>query len=354
MSQHLLGWLDNRTGWGAPLCTILRYPVPHHAHRNPAFTLGGLAAALFVVQAITGILLAFYYEPSPEGAYQGTDYIQYELSFGWLIRGVHHWGSSAMVIVVVLHLVRVAFYSAYKRPRELTWISGVALLLVVVSFGFTGYLLPWDQKAYWATKVGTEMAGAVPLVGSLLLRLMRGGTEMGSATLTRFYAVHILILPGLLFLLLIAHLALMRRHGLVGPLRGRPDPSKTVPFYPDHLLHEAGIALAAALGLIVLAKAFPAPLGVPADPTDASFVPRPEWYFLFYFQLLTYFPGILEPVGVVLIPLLFLGSMVLLPFVDTSAERRPWKKPLTTTALVLYVIAVLALTTIALAHEGQQ
>jgi len=356
MWRRFLTWLDDRTGWSGPLAKILRYPVPEHAHRNPLFTLGGLTLALFLVQAVTGMLLAMYYEPSPEGAYRSTDFIQFELPLGWLVRGVHHWAASLIVITVVLHLARTYLYGAYKRPRELTWLIGIVLLLVTVAFSFTGYLLPWDQTAYWATKVGTEIAGSLPGLGPLLLRLMRGGLEMGQATLTRFYATHMLILPGILVLMLAAHLLLMRRHGLVGPLAGQAEGDgqggkqrdKSVPFYPDHLLYEAIIALVVILLLIAASRFFPAPLGAEADPTDTSVVPRPEWYFLFYYQLLTYFPGWLEPVATVLIPIFFFGSLVLLPFLDTGSERRPWKKPVTTGAFVFYALAVVVLTTLAL------
>ena len=247
---------------------------------------------LFVVQAFTGALMAFYYDPSPEGAYPSVDYIQFILPFGWLVRGVHHWAASAMVIIVVLHLLRTYLYGAYKKPREFTWLVGVVLLLITVSFGFTGYLLPWDQKGFWATQVGTEIAGSVPLIGAGIRDLMRGGAEMGIATLTRFYATHMLLLPGAFILLVLAHLGLMRRHGLAPALiRKGNEPEKTVPFYPTHLAIEAGIALVVIVGLVVAANQFPAPLDLRSDPTDTNFVPRPDWYFLFFFQLLTYFPG---------------------------------------------------------------
>lgn len=341
----VLHWLDERTGWSGPLQKIFRYPVPAHAHHNPLFTMGSLLMVLFVVQAFTGALMAFYYDPSPEGAYPSVDYIQFVLPFGWLVRGVHHWAASAMVIIVVLHLLRTYLYGAYKKPREFTWLVGVVLLLITVSFGFTGYLLPWDQKGFWATQVGTEIAGSVPLIGAGIRDLMRGGAEMGIATLTRFYATHMLLLPGAFILLVLAHLGLMRRHGLAPALiRKGNEPEKTVPFYPTHLAIEAGIALVVIVGLVVAANQFPAPLDLRSDPTDTNFVPRPDWYFLFFFQLLTYFPGSLEAIGTVLIPLFFFGSLVLLPFFDRSPERRPWKKPVTSGAFVVYAIAVILLT----------
>lgn len=341
----ILRWLDDRTGWSGPLQKVFRYPVPAHAHHNPLFTMGSLLLVLFLVEAFTGMLLAFYYDPSPEGAYGSVDYTQFTLPFGWLVRGVHHWAASAMVIIVVLHLLRTYLYSAYKKPRELTWLAGVVLFLITVAFGFTGYLLPWDQKGYWATQVGTEIAGSVPLIGGALRGLMRGGEEMGIATLTRFYAVHMLVLPGAFMALVFVHLALMRRHGLAPALiRRGHGPEKTVPFYPTHLAIEAGIALAVIAGLIVASKLFPAPLDLRADPTDSAFVPRPDWYFLFYFQLLTYFPGFLEAIGTVAIPLFFFGSLALLPFIDRGPERRPWRKPITTGAFLLYAAAIIVLT----------
>lgn len=346
--RGMLAWVEDRTGWSGPLRKLLRYPVPEHAHRNPMFSLGSLTIVLFMVQAFTGMLLAFYYEPSPEGAYQSTDFIQYELPLGWLIRGIHHWGASMMVLVVVLHMLRVYLYGAYKRPRELTWIFGVVMLLLVVTFGFTGYLLPWDQKAYWATKIGTNMAGTVPFIGDWLMRFMRGGAEMGQATLTRFYAVHMLLLPGTLVLLIAVHLALMRRNGLAPPLNLGSKPQRTVPFYPDQLLHEAVIALGAIVILAFMASLFPAPLEVAADPTDMSYMPRPEWYFLFYFQFLAYFPGPLEPVATILIPIFFFGSLALIPFIDISPERRPWRKPVTTIAFFIYALGIIALTILSL------
>lgn len=341
----VIRWLDDRTGWSGPLRTIFRYPVPEHAHHNPLFAMGSVLMVLFLVQAATGTLLALYYDPSPEGAYGSVDHMQFALPFGWLVRGVHHWAASAMVIVVVLHLLRTYLYGAYKKPRELTWLVGVALFLVTVAFGFTGYLLPWDQKGYWATRVGTEIAGSVPLIGDALRGLMRGGDEMGIATLTRFYAVHMLLLPGAFMALVFAHLALMRRHGLAPPLITRAHHrARTVPFYPTHLAVEAGIALAVIGGLIAAAHFFPAPLDLRADATDSTFVPRPDWYFLFYFQLLTYFPGGLEAVGTVAIPLFFFGSLALLPFIDRDPERRPWRRPIGLLAFLIYAAAVIALT----------
>ncbi|NQW23209.1 MAG: cytochrome bc complex cytochrome b subunit [SAR202 cluster bacterium] len=354
-ARAVAAWLEDRTGWSGPLRTLLRYPVPIHAHRNPMFSLGSLAIALFLIIGVTGMLMAFYYEPSPEGAYQSTDYIQFELPAGSLIRGIHYWGASFMVVVVVLHMLRVYLYTAYKRPRELTWMMGVVMLLIVVSFGFSGYLLPWDQKAYWATKIGTNMAGTMPIIGDWSMRFMRGGAEMGQATLTRFFAFHVFLLPGALIVFIAAHIALMRRNGLAPPLREAPESGpgskKTVPFYPDQVLHEAVLILGVVIALVVMATIFPAPLEVAADPTDTSYVPRPAWYLMFYFKLLAYVPGRLESVATVLIPVIFFGTLALLPFFDTSEERRPWKKPWTSFAVMGCGTAVIALTILGYAQD---
>jgi quinol-cytochrome oxidoreductase complex cytochrome b subunit len=183
-------WIDKRTGLGGPIRGFLNYPVPKYVHQNVLYILGGLTLIMFMLQAVTGIMLAFYFDPSPEGAYNSVDFITYQLPLGWLIRGIHHYGSSAMVILVALHMLRTYFFSAYKKPREINWLTGVLLLFVTLAFGFTGYLLPWDQKGYWATRVGTQIAGSVPLIGDTLMQLMRGGPNLGQATLTRFYATH--------------------------------------------------------------------------------------------------------------------------------------------------------------------
>ncbi|NNJ09868.1 cytochrome bc complex cytochrome b subunit [Chloroflexales bacterium ZM16-3] len=349
--NRIFQWFDERTGLSGPIRGFLNYPVPKYVHRNFLYTLGGLTLIAFMLQIVTGILLAFYYDPSTEGAYNSVDYISYQLPLGWLVRGVHHYGSSAMVILASLHMLRTYYFSAYKKPRELNWLTGVLLLFLVLAFGFTGYLLPWDQKGYWATKVGTEIAGSVPLVGGLIMRLMRGGEALGQATLTRFYAGHILLLPASVALLIVAHIFQLRHHGMAPAITKKAQAqSKTfVPFFPHWVITDtiAGLGLLALL--VYMTWANHAPLEFPADPTSNSYVPRPEWYFLFYFQLLKYFPGVLEPVATILIPLFLFGSMVLLPFIDRSEERRPWHKPVTTLVSIFYIVVIIVFTILAMA-----
>lgn len=212
----IYGGLDRRLEFHAALQKALRKPVPRHI--NWTFCFGGMTLFLFLIQAVTGVLLTLYYRPTPEGAYASVRYITNQVAFGWLIRGVHHWGSHAMILMVFLHMLRVFFYQAYKTPRELNWMVGTMLLFITVTFGFTGYLLPWDQLSYWATTVGTETAGALPSVGSILLPIVRGGAEVSGDTLTRFYAAHVIILPAGTIALLALHFLMLRRQGIVEPL----------------------------------------------------------------------------------------------------------------------------------------
>lgn len=211
MATRFGDWLDERVAWRQVWQAIFLRKIPKV---NWLFTLGSASLFLAVNQVITGILLTIYYVPTPDHAYDSVQYITTQVTAGWLIRGLHHWGASAMVVVVALHMLRIIFYGAYKFPREVTWFTGVALLLIVIGFGFTGYLLPWDQKAYWATTVGTRIAGTPPLIGDWVLRIVRGGEELTAMTLARFFGVHIWILPTALLLLTLLHLYLVIRNGI--------------------------------------------------------------------------------------------------------------------------------------------
>lgn len=214
MMVNLLDWLDERFGWRNVWETIFRRKIPKV---NWWYTLGSATLFVALIQGVTGILLTLYYVPTPDHAYETVMFITYELPAGWFIRGLHHYGASAMVVLSVLHMLRVIFYGAYKYPREMTWITGVLLLLIVIGFGFTGYLLPWDQKAFWATTVGTRIAGTAPGVGDFLLRVMRGGRELSEVTLARFFGVHVWVLPSLLMALIGVHLYLIIRIGISAP-----------------------------------------------------------------------------------------------------------------------------------------
>jgi quinol-cytochrome oxidoreductase complex cytochrome b subunit len=216
MVTSIGSWLDERVGWRKVWEAIFLRKVPKV---NWLYTLGSASLFLAVNQIVTGILLTVYYVPTPDHAYDSVQFITTQVPAGWLIRGLHHWGASAMVVVTVLHMLRIVLHGAYKYPREVTWFSGVALLLIVVGFGFTGYLLPWDQKAFWATTVGTRIAGIAPVIGDSILRALRGGETLSAVTLARFYGGHVWMLPAALLLLLLIHLYLVIRIGISAPPR---------------------------------------------------------------------------------------------------------------------------------------
>ncbi len=211
MIKRFADWLDERIGWRPVWEAIFLRKVPKV---NWFYTLGSATLFVAVNQAITGILLTLYYVPTPDHAYDSVQYITTQVTAGWLIRGLHHWGASVMVVLVVLHMLRVIIFGAYKYPREVTWLTGVVLLLVVIGFGFTGYLLPWDQKSFWATTVGTRIAGVTPFIGNWILRVMRGGDDLSAVTLARFFGAHVWVLPATLMLLVGIHLYLVIRNGI--------------------------------------------------------------------------------------------------------------------------------------------
>lgn len=211
MLARFADWMDERFGWRHVWDAIFLRKIPHV---NWLYTLGSATLFVAIIQIVTGILLTMYYVPTPDHAYDSVVYITTQVPAGWFIRGLHHWGASAMVVLVVLHMLRVFFYGAYKYPREATWVTGILLLLVVIGFGFTGYLLPWDQKAYWATIVGTRIAGVAPVIGEWILRIARGGEELSALTLARFFGTHVWILPVTLVTLILMHFYLVVRIGI--------------------------------------------------------------------------------------------------------------------------------------------
>ena len=376
-----------REGWKAfmserlPLEAVdrhLRKPLPKHI--NLLFSLGSLAMFLLLLQAVTGAFLALYYSPSPEHAHNAVTYISEEVPFGAFVRGLHHWGASAMVIIVFLHLLRVVLYGSYKAPRELTWILGVLLLLVVLGFGFTGYLLPWDEKAYWATVVGVEIASTAPVLGDFVAKVMRGGSEIGAVTLSRFYALHTIWLPWLAFGLVGVHLFFVRYYGssgipqspscppdkggrgvtaeeqppsspldkeespLIREVRGVAEIKTGKPFYPDQVFEDVIGMLILFAVLASVALFVPVPLEEVADPTNAEYDPRPEWYFLFLFQLLKYFQGPFEIIGTFVIPTVGMVLLLILPFLDKSERVVLWKRPIALTVTSVCVIGIVSLT----------
>jgi ubiquinol-cytochrome c reductase cytochrome b subunit len=333
-------WLDSRTGYRAGVKHLLDEPLPSGV--GWWFITGSVLLFLLGVQILTGLVLTMYYVPSPEHAYDSVRFIMDGLTFGPLVRGLHFFGASFIVVAAVIHMLRVVLFGSYKAPREVTWITGVVLLLVILAFSLSGYLLPWDQKAYWATTVTINIARSTPLVGDQVAALLRGGFDLGALTLGRWYTAHVFLLPACLIGFVVAHLYLMRRHGISGPITARAGEPK--PFYPYHALKDT-IAMAVVFAaLLTLAYTVPAPLDAIADPSDARYVPRPEWYFLSLFQLLKYFPGPLEPVATIVLPGLIVGALFALPFLDRRPDRHPLKRPLVTAAFAVIGAAIVSLT----------
>jgi ubiquinol-cytochrome c reductase cytochrome b subunit len=315
--RRIVAWLEHRTGVETAVKNFLYEEIPASSGWRQVF--GSIAIFCFLVQAFTGILLAFNYAPTPGEAYNSLKYIITEVAGGRLIRNLHHWGASMMIVVVVLHMAQVFLWGAYKKPREATWIAGVVLLLVTLGFGLTGYLLPWDNRAYWGTVVATRIAANSPGIGAYLSRLLGGEGSIGVVTFARFFALHVLILPPLTMLLIGVHVYLVRKHG-VAPAAGDTAPKKK--FYPEQVFRDTAAIFAAFAVLFLMAVFVNVPLGKLADPTDASYVPRPDWYFLWLFQLLKYFEGPLEVVGSHILPGLAVLALLITPFVDRGAARR--------------------------------
>ena len=324
MFRWLLDWLEERTGIEGAVKHFLCEEIPASSSWHQV--LGSVALFAFLVQVATGILLALNYAPAPVAAYDSVRYIMTQVTAGRLMRALHHWGASLMIVVVVLHLIQTFVWGAYKKPREATWIAGVVLLLLTLAFGLSGYLLPWDNRAYWGTVVTTEISALAPGAGPLLVRLLgSNGTSIGAITFTRFYVAHVQLLPPLTALLIALHVYLVRRHGVAPAPEDENLPKKK--FYPEQVAKDT-VAIfgwfAMLMGMAILARV---PLGHMADPTDLSYVPRPEWYFLFLFQFLKSFEGPLEVVGAVILPTLAIVALILVPFIDRGkmkAVRRRW------------------------------
>jgi ubiquinol-cytochrome c reductase cytochrome b subunit len=326
--QRLYGWLDQRTGIQAVMHEALDEPIPGGARW--AYVFGSVLLFLFISQAVTGVALAIYYAPTADHAHTTVAYIVKMVTAGSFLRSLHAYGSSAVVVVMLLHLTQTFLYGAYKGRREVLWLSGCALMGLMLAMAFTGYLLPWDQKAYFATTVGTNMASEVPWIGAGLKRMMRGGNEMGTLTLSRFFVAHVFLLPAAVMGLIAAHVFLFRKAGAAGPPSADPIAPNlpTQRFYPRQVLMDTAVALLMICALAFLAHFHPIELGPKANPADTQFVPRPEWYYLPVFQWLKYFKGSLAIVGIVVVPSLTAILVLALPFLDRSLERRPWKRPL--------------------------
>ena len=352
MLARIKEWINDR--W--PLSTMLEAGLEEEVIGGASYSYSFGSAVLFVfmIQVLTGVWQLFYYVPSTEYAYNSVNYIRTQIPFGWLIHDLHYWGANAMIILIVLHIARVYIWGAYKQPRELTWLLGVALFFLTMGMSFTGAPLPWDELGYWALEVGTSMAGTVPGVGVWLKQLLRGGGTMGQLTLSRMFVVHVALLPGLLVVLIVAHLVAFRRQGNVGPWREEKRRRKEG-FWPEQAYKDIIVAAIVFLVLLALCAYFAPPFTGPADALDTTYHPKPEWNFLFLYQMLKLFPGNIEFLGTVGLPLVGLLAMVLLPFVDRRKERNPLRRPIMMTLGTVIGVTILTFTILgAYSHPGAQ
>jgi quinol-cytochrome oxidoreductase complex cytochrome b subunit/cytochrome c553 len=337
--RRTLDWLDDRSGWRRARTVLLDEPLPPGT--GWFFTVGSVLLALLGVQVLTGAFLTLYYAPTPDHAYDSVRFIGSTFA-GTLVRGLHHYGASFIVVAVVFHTSRVVVFASYKRPRELTWISGILLLLILLGFALTGYLLPWDQRAYWATVVTINISRLTPFAGDAVASALQGGTTVGALTLTRWYAVHIIFLPAILIALVTVHLVMMRRHGISGPIRARTGPEFR--FFPSQAARDVTVVGCVLTALTAIAWHGAPELDAPADPADATYIPRPEWYFLGLFQLLKYFPGRWEVIGALILPGVAVALLMLLPWIDRSPDRDPRRRRLVMTAATIGLIGIASLT----------
>lgn len=321
-------WLDERFDTSSIAHFIQKKSVPVHRH-SVWYYFGGVSLFLFIIQVFTGILLLFYYKGSADLAFESIKFIMSKVEFGWLIRSIHTWSANLFIFSVFVHMFSVYFEKAYRRPRELTWITGTVLFFMSLAFGFSGYLLPWNKLAFFATKVGTDIVGSVPLIGEPLKVFLRGGDEVTDATLSRFFGFHVAMFPGIFTFMLLFHLILVQRQGMSEPLEIEKESKgekKTMPFFPNFMLRDLLLWLVVLNVLAVLAVFFPADLGEKAElfaPAPAGI--RPEWYFLFMFQILKYIPGKVlfmegEIFGIIMFSLAGL-LWLLVPFWDRKSAQ---------------------------------
>ncbi|WP_029917490.1 cytochrome b N-terminal domain-containing protein [Pelobacter seleniigenes] len=354
--RSIANWLEDRTGLWQMIRPMLLHPVPPKTGWSYIF--GSATLLAFMIQVVTGIALATIYIPSSGQAYQSLQYITEQAPFGHFLRGAHFFGASAMVLLVGLHAIRIFLTGSYKFPREMNWISGTILLFATLGMGFTGQILRWDQNALWSLVVGAEQAGRTPLIGSQIGHFLLGGPNVGADTLSRFFALHVFVLPGLLLMVVGLHLYLVLRNGISEPPeRNRPvDPASYrqwyqellsnsgEPFWPAAVWRDAVFGVLVIIAIISLAFAVgPPDIGVPPDPSLLHAQPRPDWYFMWYFAVLALLPHGLENYVILLAPLLGFLVLLLLPLVANSGDRHPLNRPWALCSLLLILSAMGAL-----------
>jgi len=350
-------FIDDRTGASQIVVPMMKHIVPSNARWWYVF--GSATLCCFIMQVVTGIGLALSYVPSGGEAFQSLKYITEQAPFGSVLRGMHFFGASAMVLLAVMHMAQVYLHAAYKYPREMNWMSGVVLLLFTLGMGFTGQLLRWDANGIWSTVVGAEQAARVPLIGPLLAHAIFAGDTIGGATLTRFFVLHVFIFPALIFAGVGLHVWLILRHGIsempkasqpVDPKNYKPDYEERlkktgVPFWPNAMWRDAVFSLIVVIGIVICAVAFgPPTLDMPPDPTTLNVNPAPDWYFLFYFAILSMLPASLETWVILGGPLVVILGLLALPLISNKGDRAPSRRPWAIAVLATSITAIIILT----------
>jgi len=359
--KNLANWFEDRTGLVAAMQIPATHPVPKNKGWSWYYVLGSATLVSFLIQVFTGTLLSLSYIPSSSQAYQTLQFITHDAFFGRILRGMHFFGASAMILLMGLHMIRTFLMASYKYPREVSWMSGVFLLFLTIGMGFTGQLLRWDQNAIWSVVVGVEQAARVPLIGKSLAHFMLGGDVLGGATLSRFYSMHVFFLPGIIYGLIGLHLFLVVRNGISDrPRRGNPvDPAtyreeyhsllkkEGEPFWPNAAWKDVVFGSIVVLSIVALAIAFgPPEIGLPPDPTLIHAQPRPDWYLLWYYAVLSLLPHASETFVIVLGPVIFAVLIFILPLISNRGERHPARRPWAV-ATVLATVALIASFTVA-------
>ncbi|MGB0009172.1 MAG: cytochrome b N-terminal domain-containing protein [Candidatus Sulfotelmatobacter sp.] len=354
--RDAVAWFESRTGLIAKLKPLLEHPVPKQS--KWAYVFGSATLFSFVLQVVTGVVLATMFVPSTNSAFQSLSHIQNDALFGHIVRGMHYFGASAMFMFIGIHMLRVFLYASYKYPREVNWLSGVVLLILTLAMGFTGQLMRWDQNAVWSVNIAAKQAARTPFIGGFMSRLIYGGDHLSGLTLTRFFDLHVFVIPATIVAIVAFHLYLVLYNGISEPPRaGAPVNPATykaqykellnkegVPFWPDAAWRDALFGSLVIAACITFAVMIGAPkLVPPADPSVLRADPRPDWYLLWYFAVLALSPHALESYIIVLAPLLIFGSMFLLPFFFNKGERSPRRRPWAVAWVLVVCLGVLGL-----------
>lgn len=340
------GWWERRLGLGGSLSAGLDEQIPGGA--KFAYALGSATLLTFLTLVATGIFELFFYVPSVAGAYNSVNYLRFQVPFGWLVHGLHYWAANVMIVLVALHLAQAFIWGAFKKPRELTWLFGALLLLATIGAAFTGGPLAWDEQGYWAASVGAQLVGTVPGVGGWLQGLVFGSQPLGQLSLSRLFPMHVAIIPILILCLYGLHMIAFRKGGSAGSIK---DSAKIGQFWPDQIVMDLLVYSGILTLLVWLSATFMTPISGPADPIDPTYVARPDWPFLWLFQLLKYVGGQMEWVAFVVIPLIGVALLLAVPWLDRKADRSPTRRPVAMLVFVAIVIAISALTYLATADK---